>query len=222
MLDESFEFDPSLFHDKKAFSIIKLTKKDYPGNFCTLSYYLFTKKNPFRLFLYKMHNHIVFEAFIQILILISTIKLVLDAYESSLPSTSIFQIVSTDLNYFITAAFAGEALVKSISLGFIMDKGSYLRDNWSRLDFFIVVTSMIDACFSSINVPFIKVLRLLRVLRALRVVSHNSEMKTQLTALAHSLKGIFYVFLISIISWIIFAILGVFLIGGKLWQCDNL
>ena len=107
--------------------------------------------------------------------------------------------------------------MKSISLGFVMDRGTYLRDNWSKLDFFIVTTSMIDVCFSSINIPFIKVLRLLRVLRALRVVSHNSEMKTQLTALAHSLSGIAYVGLLSIIVWVIFAILGVFLMAGKMW-----
>ena len=130
------------------------------------------------IFLYKMHNHFVFEAFIQILILLSSIKLVVDAYTENYPPTSVLIRISNELNYIITGAFAGESLVKSISLGFVMDRGTYLRDNWSKLDFFIVTTSMIDVCFSSINIPFIKVLRLLRVLRALRVVSHNSEMKT--------------------------------------------
>lgn len=38
-------------------------------------------------------------------------------------------------------------VVKLISLGLIMDDGSYLRDSWNRLDFFIVITSIIELAF---------------------------------------------------------------------------
>jgi len=37
-----------------------------------------------------------------------------------------------------------EALLKSVSLGFIMNNGSYLRDSWNKLDCFIVAASLID------------------------------------------------------------------------------
>jgi hypothetical protein len=42
-------------------------------------------------------------------------------------------------------------------LGFFMDDGSYLRESWNQLDFFIVLTSIIDASFENINLPIIKV-----------------------------------------------------------------
>jgi hypothetical protein len=51
------------------------------------------------------------------------------------------------------------------------------------MDFFIVVTSIIDAAFSGIDLPIIKILRLLRTLRPLRFISHNSGMKTIVVAL---------------------------------------
>lgn len=87
------------------------------------------------------------------------------------------------------------------------------------MDFFIVVTALIDASFSSVNIPFIKVLRLLRTLRPLRVISHNSEMKTVIVALIHSVSGIMYVGVLLLLVWVMFAILGVTLIGGKLYSC---
>ena len=121
------------------------------------------------------------------------------------------------MDYFFTTAFAIESLIKSISLGFVMDKGSYLRETWSQLDFFIVITSLIDASFSNIDIKAIKILRLLRTLRPLRFISHNSEMKTMIIALIHSVSGIFYVGVLLFVVWIMFAILAVNLIGGKLY-----
>jgi hypothetical protein len=59
---------------------------------------------------------------------------------------------------FFTIFFAFEAFVKGVGMGFIMDKGSYLRESWNQLDFFIVVTSIIDASFENINLPIIKVI----------------------------------------------------------------
>jgi hypothetical protein len=129
-------------------------------------------------------------------------------------------VFSGGLDYFFTAAFACESLIKSLSLGFIMDRGTYLRETWSQLDFFIVVTALIDASFSSVNIPFIKILRLLRTLRPLRVISHNSEMKTIIVALIHSVSGIMYVGVLLLLVWIMFAILAVTLIGGKLYSCS--
>ena len=73
--------------------------------------------------------------------------------------------------------------MKSIAYGFIVDKGSYLREYWNMLDFFIVVTSILDLTVTTIDVPFIKILRLLRTLRPLRFISHNEAMRTMVTAL---------------------------------------
>jgi len=84
---------------------------------------------------------------------------------------------------FFTTAFALESAIRATALGFALDQGSYLRETWSQMDFFIVVISIIDASFSSINLPVIKILRLFRTLRPLRFISHNSGMKTIVSAL---------------------------------------
>ena len=73
--------------------------------------------------------------------------------------------------------FLGECIIKNIVLGSWMDEGSYLRDNWNRLDMFIVATSMIDMSLANVDIPALKVLRLLRTLRPLRVISNNRAMK---------------------------------------------
>ena len=53
--------------------------------------------------------------------------------------------------------FTLEAIAKAIAYGFAMDKGSYLRESWNQLDFFIVVTAFVDMCFEGIDIPAIKV-----------------------------------------------------------------
>jgi hypothetical protein len=101
-----------------------------------------------------------------------------------------------------------------------MDNNSYLRNNWNILDFFIVLSSMVDLIFSGINLPVIKILRLLRTLRPLRFISHNNSMKTVVIALLESVGHIFNVVVVVVIVWLMFAILGVSLFGGKLFYCS--
>ena len=102
-----------------------------------------------------------------------------------------------------------EMLVKIISLGFAMDKGSYLRDRWNILDFCIVFSSLIDMSLSTINLPFIKVIRLLRILRPLRFISHNKDLKLIVVALLESINSIINIVMVIAVVFLIFAIIGV-------------
>lgn len=72
----------------------KKHKENFEGNFCELSFYLFSKKNPMRLFLYKVQNHFIFEAFIQFVILLSSVKLVVDSYQRDMAADNPFIEVS--------------------------------------------------------------------------------------------------------------------------------
>ena len=121
---------------------------------------------------------------------------------------------------FFTISFLLESIIKSIASGFIMDRNSYLRESWNVLDFFIVVSSMIDLAMTDIDLPAIKVLRLLRTLRPLRVISHNSAMKTVVVALLDSISHIFNVAIVVVVVWLMFAILGGSLFGGKFFYCS--
>jgi len=110
--------------------------------------------------------------------------------------------------------------VKSVALGLVLDKGSYLRESWNVLDFFIVCSSLVDLALTSIDLPVIKILRLLRTLRPLRFISHNVAMKTIVVALLESVGHIVNVMIVVMVVWIMFAILGVNLFAGKFFYCS--
>lgn len=115
-------------------------KEMFLGIECEISFYLFTKQNWIRIIIHKMTEHWFFEGVVQFLIMLSSIKLAFDTYDSSEAITNI----SSNVDYFFNFFFIFESLVKSINQGFIQEKGSYLRENWNQLDFFIVSASVFD------------------------------------------------------------------------------
>lgn len=105
-------------------------------------------------------------------------------------------------------------------MGFILDKGSYFRETWNQLDFIIVVSSTVDQALENIDIPAVKVIRLLRTLRPLRFISHNIQLKIVVNALLESFSGILNVAIVMLLVWIMFGILGVSLLGDKMYKCD--
>ena len=97
----------------------------------------------------------------------------------------------------------------------IFDRGSYLREPWNQLDFFIVVSSLIDMCLESVDIPMIKILRLLRTLRPLRFISHNINLKIVVTALLESVSAIINVLIVLLLIWLMFAILAINLLKDR-------
>lgn len=98
-----------------------------------------------------MVKHSQFENVILAAIVVSSLKLALETYFEQ------GNTVMSGIDYFFNVFFAIEMLLKTISMGFILDKGSYLRDTWNILDGFIVVTSIIDMSVPSVNISFIRV-----------------------------------------------------------------
>jgi hypothetical protein len=135
-----------------------------------------------------------FDNFILIVIIISSLKLVIDTYTD-------LGTVSEALDLSFNIIFALEAAFKIVAYGFLIDENSYLTDSWSKIDFFIVCASLIDLSFQNINLPAIKVLRLLRTLRPLRFISHNVNMKIVVTALLESIGALFNVLIVIFFVW---------------------
>ena len=96
----------------------------------------------------------------------SSLKLVIDTY---LPPTGDIARLSSMLDLVFNFIFIFESLVKIISRGFVIGKNAYLKDSWCKLDFFIVITAIIDM---SLNID-LSILKLFRTLRPLRIVSRN-------------------------------------------------
>lgn len=59
-------------------------------------------------------------------------------------------------------------------MGFIVHNRSYLRDGWNVIDFFVVITGLMEFYGGSVN---LKALRTLRVLRPLRSINAVPSMK---------------------------------------------
>ena len=185
---------------------------------CRYSFYLFSKKNPIRLLCWSIIISDYFEAVIITLICSASLKLAIETYFLLNPIQ-----LATDIFYyadlFFTISFTLEFLIKSIGYGFIFDGGSYLRDSWSQLDFFIVAASLVDISIPNVDIPMIKVLRLLRILRPLRFVTHNVNMRIIVTALFRSFGAICNTLIMVLVIWLMFSIVGVSFFAGKFQYC---
>lgn len=148
--------------------------------------------------------------------MLSSFKLAIDTYID--PNTPTGD-VSAKIDIIVNCVFTCEATMKILAFGFTLDENSYLTESWSQLDFFIVCVSLIDMLFSSVNIPAIKILRLLRILRPLRFISHNVNLKTIVIALFESLSGILNVLVVVLLIWLMFAILGISLLGNRFGTC---
>lgn len=156
------------------------------------------------------------------MIILSSLKLVVDTYidqDSDSSTEQLLSSLSAKIDYTFNIIFTLEALIKIISLGFFFDKGSYLREPWNQLDFFIVVSALIDMSFESVDITMIKILRLLRTLRPLRFISHNINLKIVVTALLESVGAIINVLIVLLLIWLMFAILAINLLKERFGYC---
>jgi len=115
------------------------------------------------------------------------------------------------LQNIISGIFIGEFIIKIIVMGFVIGKKSYLKDEWNRLDFIIVLFSIITWILSSvknIDLSFAKGFRALRALRPLRLVSRYEGIKTVVNAILFALPSLFNVMVIILVVLLIFSILG--------------
>jgi hypothetical protein len=186
----------------------------FKDNNCERSLFVFSQTNRVRVYCMGLITWKRFDQFIMVIILISTLRLMLDTFIDSSVSSTVFDI----LDIIFTMIFISEMVLKVISLGFIMDEGSYLHDNWNRIDFLIVIVSLIDLenLVNKFNgsqagagaLGFLKVLRLLRTLRPLRFISKNVQLKLIITSLFDSIEAILGVLAIVLVIFFAFSIVG--------------
>lgn len=106
---------------------------------------------------------------------------------------------------FFTVIFTLECVIKIIAYGFIMHKKSYLRDSWNVIDFFVVVTGLLESVFTGYN---LKALRTLRVLRPLKSINAIPSLRRLVNALIRSLPDFANVAMFLFFIFVLFGILG--------------
>jgi len=126
------------------------------------------------------------------------------------------------LDLIITFLFIIECVLKVCALGFVMHKNSYLQNNWNKLDFFIVMVSIVNLSLGDDpNVKSLKALRALRALRPLRLLSRYPGMQLVVGSILEGMPEIINVSVVCLLFYLIFAIVGVQNWKGALNQCNN-
>ena len=113
-----------------------------------------------------------FDRFITGAIVINSILLASKEFEDKYDTSyvSAWNSILDKIDFVFTFIFLFECIVKVIGMGFVIHKRSYLRDGWNRLDFFIVLISVISFT-PGIDPRSLKVFRTARILRPLRSMS---------------------------------------------------
>ena len=100
--------------------------------------------------------------------------------------------------------FIVEFVAKVLAFGFMFTPNSYLKLGWNRLDFVVIVGSIIQQLGG--NAGFV---RLLRCLRPLRIINRNEGMRVIISAVVDSLGVNIGVLALSVVGLLMFAILGI-------------
>ncbi|CAF3048488.1 unnamed protein product [Rotaria sp. Silwood2] len=123
-----------------------------------------------------------------------------------------FWLQTTD--YFVFALFTVEMCIKMTAMG-IFGKGTYLAESWNRLDFFIVLTGLVELLIPGDNLS-LSAIRTVRVLRPLRVINRVPSMRILVMLLLDTLPMLGNVLLLCFFIFFIFGVIGVQLWKGLL------
>jgi hypothetical protein len=89
-------------------------------------------------------KHPQWESIVLFLISASSFKLVYDTFYIEAPKDDFRALASGYVDKGFNYVFIVEMMTKLIAMGLVMDEGSYLRDEWNKMDFFIVSSSIAD------------------------------------------------------------------------------
>ena len=163
----------------------------------------------------KIVKHPFFETISLAVIILNSVFLMFDD-----PTTKSSDSISDKSEYYFLGIYTAEAIFKIFAMGFLFNKGAYLRDPWNFLDFVIIVSGYIPFLFdSSVN---LSVLRAFRVLRPLKTISTIKDLKILLSSLFSALPLLKDTLIILTFFYTIFAIAGLQLFMGVLKKrCIN-
>uniref|UniRef100_A0A7S3D7J9 Ion transport domain-containing protein n=1 Tax=Palpitomonas bilix TaxID=652834 RepID=A0A7S3D7J9_9EUKA len=190
-------------------------------------------RSPYRIGLAKFIFHKATEGTVLALILINTIFLAINDYNLEFYKRSGEEWASTLSNvvqvfdYIITCVFVIEIVILMLVQGVIMGKDSYFRDNWNRLDFLVVLLSVIDSVWGFVLIAspddsskpptkMFAAFRAFRSLRPLRSFRFFEGTRAILESLRKSLGLLLNVLLFMLFFLILFGITGVELFGNSL------
>lgn len=161
------------------------------------------------MFCYSIITYPLFDFFILLVIVVNSILL---AFDDPTRTQANFQDTA---NTAFLALYTIEMVLKICGLGFIFNRGAYLREAWNVLDFAIVVTAYLPYVVSSKSVD-LRAFRALRVLRPLKTLSNVEALRIIVVTLLAAIKPLIETLFILFFFFLIFAIAGLQLFSGLL------
>lgn len=174
---------------------------------------------PWRLF---VHNVVTSKYFDLAIAAVIGLNVVTMATESHL-MPPILEYILKIFNYFFTAVFIIECVMKLIALGFCL----YLKDKWNKLDVFIVILSIVGIILDEIgdnivpiNPTILRVIHVMRIARVLKLLKMAKGIRALLDTVMQALPQVGNLGLLFFLLFFIFAALGVELFGRL--DCDKI
>lgn len=182
------------------------------------SLFVFSPTNIFRVVCYKIATNTYFVNFILCLIIVSSILL---AAEDPLNASAKRNQVLNYFDYFFTSVFTLEILIKFVSYGLILHKGSFCRSAFNLLDLLVVSVSVISISLKDSQFSVVRILRVLRVLRPLRAINRAKGLKHVVQCVFVAVKTIGNIMLVTMLFQFLFAVIGVQLFKGTFFYCTD-
>ncbi|XP_025830163.1 voltage-dependent calcium channel type A subunit alpha-1-like isoform X2 [Agrilus planipennis] len=156
-----------------------------------------------------------FEYAVLLTIIANCVVLALEEHLPSQDKTMLALKLEKTETYFL-GIFCVEASLKILALGFVLHRGSYLRNIWNIMDFFVVLTGSMTI-FAEANVDVdLRMLRSFRVLRPLKLVSRIPSLQVVLKSIIKAMAPLLQIGLLVLFAIVIFAIIGLEFYSGAL------
>lgn len=180
----------------------------------------YTNYSPLRLFVHNVVTSKYFDLAIAAVIGLNVVTMALEYYMMPIALEYALKI----FNYFFTAVFILEAIMKLVALGLKL----YLKDKWNQLDVGIVMLSVVGIVLEEletkiipINPTIIRVMRVLRIARVLKLLKMAKGIRALLDTVMQALPQVGNLGLLFFLLFFIFAALGVELFGRLECSDDN-
>ncbi|XP_066141787.1 voltage-dependent calcium channel type A subunit alpha-1 isoform X2 [Euwallacea fornicatus] len=185
----------------------------HPGG--TSSLFLFSEENIVRRYTRFIIEWPPFEYAVLLTIIANCVVLALEEHLPCADKTGLAQKLEKTEVYFL-AIFCVEASLKILALGFVLHRGSYLRNIWNIMDFFVVLTGFLTLFPQDLETVDLRTLRAIRVLRPLKLVSGIPSLQVVLKSIIKAMAPLLQIGLLVLFAIVIFAIIGLEFYSGAL------
>eukprot|EP00754_Rhynchopus_humris_P029783 Rhum_TRINITY_DN15235_c12_g1::Rhum_TRINITY_DN15235_c12_g1_i1::g.146205::m.146205 len=195
------------------------------------SFFLFSPTNPFRLWLTDFLHSRFFEVLISWLIILNCLLITLNDRTLNSSPSAISAVRIADWTF--TGIFTLEILCRSVVHNCFIGSSSYLqRQRWNKVDFIIVVVSLISIPIEAESRnsggdhhqavrTVAKIFKTFRAFRPLRILVRTKRMKVVVGAFVNTIPAVFNVMAVAFVLYFIFGVAGVQLMQGAFRRCSD-